>query len=63
MNVTLNAKKPLTESSAIENFDDVKNTFIVYNSHLGVKGELRCFAEKLYFALFWIYTSQKVRQV
>ena len=33
-----------------------KNNFTVYNSYLRVKGELKCFAEKQYFALVWICT-------
>ena len=57
--VILNAKKNVTESSVIANFDIVENCF----HSLRVKGKLKCFAEKQYFTLVWIYTIQKVRQV
>ena len=52
MNVTLlNVKKNVTESRVIVNFGIIQECFLVYNSHLRVKKELKRFAEKQYFHL------------
>ena len=62
MNVTLlNVKKNITESfvnfDVIVNFGIVQKCFLVHNSHLPVKKELKCFAKKQCLVLVWI--SQK----
>ena len=58
MNVTLlNVKKNVTESRVIVNFGIVPKCFLVHNSHLPVKKELKRFAKKQCLVLVWI--SQK----
>ena len=53
MNVTLlNVKKNVTESPVIVSFGIIQECFLVYNSHLRVKKELKRFAEKQYFHYF-----------
>ena len=50
MNVTLlNVKKNVTESRVIVNFGIVPKCFLVHNSHLPVKKELKRFAKKALF--------------